>query len=154
MTEPVSLMNLYAYLPKHQYIYIPTRELWPASSVDDKLPRVGRIKASKWLAQNRAVQQLTWSPGDEMIIRDKYVAGGGWEPHEGASVFNLYHPPDLPVNGNPMAQIQINRQPGANVVETVQRVKALMPQFQAQLPPTVRFKIASDRTIKIGRAHV
>src|ERR1700719_1974657 len=51
------------------------------------------------------------------------------------------------VNGNPMVQIQINRQPNANVVETVARIKALMPQFQAQLPPTVRFKIASDRTI-------
>jgi multidrug efflux pump len=51
------------------------------------------------------------------------------------------------VNGNPMVQIQINRQPNANVVDTVARIKALMPQFNAQLPPTVRFKIASDRTI-------
>ncbi len=51
------------------------------------------------------------------------------------------------VNGNPMVQIQISRQPNANIVETVARIKALMPQFQAQLPPTVRFKIASDRTI-------
>ena len=51
------------------------------------------------------------------------------------------------VNGNPMVQIQITRQPNANVVDTVARIKALMPQFQALLPPTVRFKIASDRTI-------
>ncbi len=51
------------------------------------------------------------------------------------------------VNGNPMVQIQINRQPNANVVDTVARIKDLMPQFNAQLPPTVRFKIASDRTI-------
>jgi multidrug efflux pump len=51
------------------------------------------------------------------------------------------------VNGNPMVQIQINRQPNANIIDTVARIKALMPQFQAQLPPTVRFKIASDRTI-------
>jgi multidrug efflux pump len=51
------------------------------------------------------------------------------------------------VNGNPMVLIQINRQPNANIVDTVARIKALMPQFQAQLPPTVRFKIASDRTI-------
>ncbi len=51
------------------------------------------------------------------------------------------------VNGSPMVQIQINRQPNANVVQTVARIKALMPQFEAQLPPTVRFKIASDRTI-------
>ncbi len=51
------------------------------------------------------------------------------------------------VNGNPMVQIQINRQPNANIIDTVARIKALMPQFQAQLPPTVRFQIASDRTI-------
>jgi multidrug efflux pump len=51
------------------------------------------------------------------------------------------------VNGDPMVQIQISRQPNANIVETVARIKALMPQFEAQLPPTVRFKIASDRTI-------
>ena len=50
------------------------------------------------------------------------------------------------VNGNPMVQIQINRQPNANVVDTVARIRALMPQFNAQLPPTVRFKVASDRT--------
>src|SRR5579862_4947737 len=51
------------------------------------------------------------------------------------------------VNGSPMVQIQINRQPNANIVDTVARIKALMPQFQAQLPLSVRFKIASDRTI-------
>ena len=51
------------------------------------------------------------------------------------------------VNGSPMVQIQISRQPNANVVDTVARIKALMPQFEALLPPTVRFKIASDRTI-------
>jgi multidrug efflux pump len=51
------------------------------------------------------------------------------------------------VNGNPMVQISISRQPGANIVKTVDRIKALMPQFQAQLPPTVRFRIASDRTL-------
>jgi multidrug efflux pump len=50
------------------------------------------------------------------------------------------------VNGNPMVQIQISRQPNANIIDTVARIKALMPQFEAQLPPTVRFKIASDRT--------
>src|SRR5579864_7049976 len=50
------------------------------------------------------------------------------------------------VNGSPMVQIQSNRQPNANIVDTVARIKALMPQFEAQLPPTVRFKIANDRT--------
>ena len=50
------------------------------------------------------------------------------------------------VNGNPMVQIQVNRQPNANIVDTVARIKALMPEFEAQLPPTVRLRIASDRT--------
>ena len=51
------------------------------------------------------------------------------------------------VNGSPMVQLQISRQPGANVVDTVARIKALMPRLEAELPPTVRFRIASDRTI-------
>jgi multidrug efflux pump len=51
------------------------------------------------------------------------------------------------VNGSPMVQIQVSRQPGANVVDTVARIKALMPQFEALLPTNVRFKIASDRTV-------
>ena len=51
------------------------------------------------------------------------------------------------VNGSPMVQIQINRQPNANIVDIVARIKKLIPQFEAQLPPTVRFNMASDRTI-------
>jgi multidrug efflux pump len=51
------------------------------------------------------------------------------------------------VNGNPMVQIQVNRQPNANVVKTVAAIKDMMPELEAQLPPTVRFRIASDRTI-------
>jgi multidrug efflux pump len=51
------------------------------------------------------------------------------------------------VNGKGMVQIQISRQPGANVVDTVARIKALMPQFNAQLPPTVELAVAQDRTV-------
>jgi multidrug efflux pump len=50
------------------------------------------------------------------------------------------------VNGSPMVQIQISRQPNANIVETVARIKDLMPQLRANLPPTVRFNVAQDRT--------
>jgi multidrug efflux pump len=51
------------------------------------------------------------------------------------------------VNGKGMVQIQISRQPNANVVDTVARIKALMPQFNAQLPPTVELAVAQDRTV-------
>ncbi len=40
----------------------------------------------------------------------------------------------------------IFRQPGANIIETVDRVKALLPQLKAALPGEVEFSVVSDRT--------
>ena len=40
----------------------------------------------------------------------------------------------------------IQRQPGANVVATVDRVKALLPQLEASIPPAIKVSILSDRT--------
>ena len=34
----VALDDFYAYMPGHSYIFVPTRELWPASSVNSRLP--------------------------------------------------------------------------------------------------------------------
>src|SRR5467141_89865 len=47
----------------------------------------------------------------------------------------------------------IQRQPGANVIETVDRVKAMLPVLQASIPPAVKVNIISDRTETI-RASV
>jgi HAE1 family hydrophobic/amphiphilic exporter-1 len=47
----------------------------------------------------------------------------------------------------------IQRQPGANVIETVDRIKAMMPVLQASIPPAVKVHIISDRTETI-RASV
>jgi hypothetical protein len=94
--------DFYAYLPQHTYMFRPTRTLWPAASIDAIVPREhGRMKPSTWLDRNRAVQQLTWAPGEPEIVKDKFVAGGGWQEHVGAKVYNLYHAPDLPVGGDP-----------------------------------------------------
>src|SRR5882762_5253333 len=49
--------------------------------------------------------------------------------------------------------LAIQRQPGANVVETVDRVKAMLPVLQASIPPAVKISIISDRTETI-RASV
>jgi hydrophobe/amphiphile efflux-1 (HAE1) family protein len=49
--------------------------------------------------------------------------------------------------------IQIQRQPGANVIETVDRIKKALPQLQASLPPSIKVEIVSDRTQTI-RASV
>ncbi len=56
-------------------------------------------------------------------------------------------------DGKPAVLIMISRQPNANIIETVDRMRAVLPQFQASLPPTVTLKVDNDRTNTI-RASV
>src|SRR5882672_2406 len=49
--------------------------------------------------------------------------------------------------------LAVQRQPGANVIETVGRVKAMMPVLQASIPAAVKVNVISDRTQTI-RASV
>jgi hydrophobe/amphiphile efflux-1 (HAE1) family protein len=49
--------------------------------------------------------------------------------------------------------LAVQRQPGANVIQTVDRIKALMPQLQASLPPAIKINVINDRTTTI-RASV
>jgi multidrug efflux pump len=55
--------------------------------------------------------------------------------------------------GKPSVLIIVFRQPGANVIETVDRVVALMPYLQSSISPAIRLTIAMDRTITV-RASV
>jgi HAE1 family hydrophobic/amphiphilic exporter-1 len=48
--------------------------------------------------------------------------------------------------------LAVQRVPGANVIQTVDRVKALLPQLQASLPPAIKVSIAADRTTTIRAA--
>ena len=52
-------------------------------------------------------------------------------------------------NGEPAVVVLITRQPDANVIETVNGVRALLPELQAQLPSDVRLSVASDSTNSI-----
>ena len=36
----ISLNDFRAYMPMHNYIYVPTRALWPAASVNSRLPAI------------------------------------------------------------------------------------------------------------------
>jgi hydrophobe/amphiphile efflux-1 (HAE1) family protein len=49
--------------------------------------------------------------------------------------------------------LAVLKQPGANVINTVDRIKAVLPQLQAAIPPAVKVDIVSDRTTTI-RASV
>ena len=52
-------------------------------------------------------------------------------------------------NGQPAVVVLITRQPGANVIETVDGIRALLPELQAQLPQDVKLQVASDSTNSI-----
>jgi hypothetical protein len=107
----LSLEDFYADMKSRQFIYIAARELWPAASVDARIPPVllrdvggnpvldekgkpKRMAASKWLATNRPVEQMSWVPGAPLVIRDKLISEG-WIECQGASVFNLYRGPTI-----------------------------------------------------------
>jgi len=107
-----SLNDFYAYMPMHNYIYVPTREPWPASSVNSRIEPVAlldakgqpildekgnpkKMSASAWLDRNRAVEQMTWVPGEPMLIRDCLIADGGRIKRLGVTCFNLYRPPTI-----------------------------------------------------------
>jgi hypothetical protein len=98
--DGVQLEDFHAYMPQHQYICAPSRELWPAASVNARFPDVpgpggAPMKAAAWLDANAAVEQMTWAPGEPMLVKDRLVADGGWIKKPGWTAFNLYRPPTL-----------------------------------------------------------
>jgi hypothetical protein len=109
-TEGVRLGDFRAYMPMHSYIYTPCREMWPAASVNARVPPVPlfdasgapilddkgkqrKEQASVWLDKNRPVECMTWAPGEPMLVANRLISGGGWIEHDGVSCFNLYRPP-------------------------------------------------------------
>jgi Family of unknown function (DUF5906) len=110
--EGVTLADLHAYMPQHSFIYAPSREMWPARSVDARIPSVAifdadgnpvrdeegkpkKLRATTWLDQNKSVEQMTWAPGLPMLIRDRLVSQGGWIERKKVTCFNLYRPPSI-----------------------------------------------------------
>ncbi len=53
------------------------------------------------------------------------------------------------MNDAPAVLLNIQRQPGANVIEVANRVKRLLPQLQSTLPSAVRIQVLTDRTTTI-----
>ena len=49
-------------------------------------------------------------------------------------------------NGKPAILVILYRQPGANIITTVENVKSELPQLQAALPPSVNLIVANDHT--------
>ena len=57
-------------------------------------------------------------------------------------------------NGRPAVLLMVNRQPGANIIETVDRVTALLPLLRASVSPAIDMDVVMDRTPTIrGSLH-
>lgn len=106
----VRLDDFHAFMPAHNYIFAPSGETWPSTSVNSRIPPVTlldrdgkpvldendkpvKLKANVWLDQKRPVEQMTWAPGEPQVVRDRLISEGGWFRRDGCSVFNLYRPP-------------------------------------------------------------
>jgi len=91
-------------------------------------------KAEAW---NDAI--VAFRNGAPVRIRDIGRAVAGAENEKSAA----WH------TGQPGVVIAIFKLPGANVIETVARVKDLLPQLRASIPPAVKVEIEVDRTSTI-----
>jgi multidrug efflux pump len=57
------------------------------------------------------------------------------------------------MNSIPAVIVNIQRQPGANIIDVVDRIKALLPKLRATIPPAIKITVLTDRTTSV-RASV
>jgi multidrug efflux pump len=103
--------------------------------------RASTVDANDQLKSATEYQDLiiAWKNGAPLRLRDVAVVIDGaensrlaaWADRESAIILN------------------VQRQPGANVIETVDRIQALLPNLKAALPADVRVALMSDRTTTI-----
>ena len=86
---------------------------------------------------------IAWKSGAPVRLRDVGTSVEALENDRNGAWFN----------GRPAILIDVQRQPGANIVETVSRIQALMPELSATVPAGARLAVVSDRTETI-RASV
>ncbi len=108
------------------------------------------LKADAW---NDAV--LAWRNGTPIRVRDIGVAVDGPENAKIAAwgFAGAAAPADNGIIDGRSIMIAITKQPGANVIDTVDQVKAALPKLQASIPPSVSVQTLADRTQNI-RASV
>ncbi|MFM9426315.1 multidrug efflux pump [Variovorax sp. GrIS 2.14] len=90
-------------------------------------------------ASDYAPMVVAWRNGAAVRLQDVAEVNDGVEDTRTLGLFN----------GEPAIIVLITRQPSANIIATVDSVRALLPELQAQLPPDVQLQVASDSTNSI-----
>src|SRR6185503_15622066 len=109
----------------------------------------GATRAYTIYANNQLLDSKDWNDviiayrnGGPLRIRDIGQAVTGPEDAKQAAW----------ANGKRGVFLVIYKQPGANVIDTVDRIKAQLPRLIATIPPAINIKIISDRTLTIRAA--
>ncbi|MGA7232172.1 MAG: efflux RND transporter permease subunit, partial [Xanthobacteraceae bacterium] len=111
---------------------------------------------------NSPQQSYTLNTNDQLLKPDAYsnliVAYRSGSPVRIRDIGKVIEAPENDLlagwyNNQRAIILAIQRQPGANVIKTVESIKSLMPQLQASLPPAIKINVVSDRTQTI-RASV
>jgi multidrug efflux pump subunit AcrB len=86
---------------------------------------------------------VAWRNGSPVRLGDVSAVVDGPEDIRGSGTYN----------GQPSIILIIQRQPGANIIDTVEHIKAALPRLKASIPPAIDVHIVTDRTQTI-RASV
>src|SRR5215469_2559860 len=135
--DPVKLASLGLSLEDLRGVIVNATTVSPKGTVD------GRTRTFTIYDNS---QMLKAAPWNEVIVAYK----------DGAPVRirDIGRAIDAPENtrlaafadGKQAILLPVYKLPGANVIQTVDRIKAALPQLQAAIPPTVKLQILSDRT--------
>src|SRR5579872_2383558 len=107
--------------------------------------RMGEVGANDQIfkAVNYETLLVAYHNGTGVRIRDVGEAHDGVEDLRNAGY----------ANGKPSILVIIFRQPGANIIDTVDRIRNILPQLKASIPQAIDVRIAMDQTVTI-RASV
>jgi multidrug efflux pump len=86
---------------------------------------------------------LTYKNGVPVMLKDVARVVDGIENNQESAWMNQ----------TPAVIVNIQRQPGANIIEVVDRIKSLLPKLRATIPPAIRISVLTDRTTTV-RASV
>ena len=112
----------------------------PKGSIDDA-DRTWEIATTDQLFTAAEYRQLVVAAKDGAVVRLGDVATVE-DAVEDVRVAGVY-------NGEPTILVIVYRQPLANMIETVDSVRALLPQLRWQVPAGMRLEVAMDRTTTI-----
>jgi hydrophobe/amphiphile efflux-1 (HAE1) family protein len=142
--DPVKLASLGLSLEDLRGVIVNATTVSPKGTVD------GRTRTFTIYDNS---QMLNAAPWNEVIVAYKNGAP--------VRIRDIGRAIDAPENtrlaafadGKQAILLPVYKLPGANVIQTVDSIKAALPQLQAAIPPTVKIQVLSDRTQTI-RASV